>query len=238
MTHPSLCDKMKNSLWSIHPSLCDKMKMTLLWHVTWYDGCKIEPQVTYVTCDTHNDVCKEKESDASKRRGGEGIFWFLPFFPMCSHYVLNELSNSQRVPKFPKSFQMHSPKIFPIALGFYCVWYILTSGYPWRSDTICLCLQARVAAFGSQDLGFRTSINRHWVSLSGLRFQDLDKRALGFTLRTWVSGPRKLSILPSSYLFPVTFLCVQWSQTHARMQQVTLYIRLDHGCAHNFFSFW
>jgi len=34
--------------------------------------------------------------------------------------------------------------------------------------------------------------------------------------RTWVSGPRKLSILRSSYLFPVTFLCVQWSQTHAR----------------------
>jgi hypothetical protein len=27
-------------------------------------------------------------------------------------------------------------------------------------------------------------------------------------LRTWVSGPRKLSILRSSYLFPITFLCV------------------------------
>ncbi len=53
------------------------------------------------------------------------IFWFLPFFPMCSHYVLNELSNSQRVPKFPKCFQMHSPKIFPIAPGCNCVWYIL-----------------------------------------------------------------------------------------------------------------
>jgi hypothetical protein len=59
-----------------------------------------------------------------------------------------------------------------------------TSGYPCRSDTICPCLQARVAAFGSQDLGFRTSINGHWVSLSGPGFQDLDKRALGFTLRT------------------------------------------------------
>jgi len=83
-----------------------------------------------------------------------------------------------------------------------------TSGYPWRSDTIRPCLQARVAAFGSQDLGFRTSINGHWVWLSGPEFQDLDKRALGFTLRTWVSRPRKLSILRSSYLFPVTFLCV------------------------------
>jgi hypothetical protein len=83
-----------------------------------------------------------------------------------------------------------------------------TSGYPWRSDTIRPCLQARVAAFGSQDLSFRTSINGHWVWLSRPGFQDLNKRALGFTLRTWVSRPRKLSILRSSYLFPVTFLCV------------------------------
>ncbi len=91
-------------------------------------------------------------------------------------------------------------------------------------------LGLRTSVFGSEDLGFRTSINGHWVSLSGPGFQDLDKRALGFTLRTWVSGPRKLSILRSSYLFPVTFLCVhrhfspassfpvtflcvQWSQT-------------------------
>jgi hypothetical protein len=45
-------------------------------------------------------------------------------------------------------------------------------------------------------------IIRTWVS--GPRY---------LALRTWVSGPRKLSILRSSYLFPVTFLCVQWSQT-------------------------
>jgi hypothetical protein len=64
----------------------------------------------------------------------------------------------------------------------------------------------RTSVFGSEDLGFRTSINGDWVSLSGPGFQDLDKRALGFTLRTWVSGPRKLSILRSSYFFPVTFL--------------------------------
>jgi hypothetical protein len=93
----------------------------------------------------------------------------------------------------------------------------ITSGYPWRSDTIRPCLQARVAAFGSQDLGFRTSIfgsqdlgfrtsiNGHWVSLSGPGFQDLDRRT--------DIGRRKVSILRSSYLFPVTFLCVQWSQT-------------------------
>jgi hypothetical protein len=55
---------------------------------------------------------------------------------------------------------------------------------------------------GFQDLGCCC------IWLSGPGFQDLDKRALGFTLRTWVSGPRKLSILRSSYLFPVTFLCV------------------------------
>jgi hypothetical protein len=95
-----------------------------------------------------------------------------------------------------------------------------TSGYLWRSDTIRPCLQARVAAFGSQDLsfrtsifgsqhlGFRTSINGRRVSLSGPGFQDLESSAPGFTLRTWVSGPRKLSILRPSYLFPVTFLCV------------------------------
>ncbi len=43
----------------------------------------------------------------------------------------------------------------------------------------------RTSVFGSEDLGFRTSINGHWVSLSGPGFQDLDKRALGFTLRIW-----------------------------------------------------
>jgi hypothetical protein len=67
--------------------------------------------------------------------------------------------------------------------------------------TIRPCLQARVVAVGSQDLGFRTSIfgsqdlsfktsiNGHWVSLSEPEFQDF-------------------SILRSSYLFLVTFLCV------------------------------
>ncbi len=66
----------------------------------------------------------------------------------------------------------------------------------------------RTSVFGSEDLDFRTSINGHWVSLSRPGFQDLDKQALGFTFKTWVSRPRKLSILWSSYLFPVTFLCV------------------------------
>jgi hypothetical protein len=63
----------------------------------------------------------------------------------------------------------------------------ITSGYLWRLDTIYPCLQARIAAFGSQDLsfrtsifgyqnlGFKTSINGHLVSLSGPGFQDLDK---------------------------------------------------------------
>jgi len=46
----------------------------------------------------------------------------------------------------------------------------------------CCC---RVAAFGSQDLSFRTSINGHWVSgprVSGPRYS---------ALRTWVSRPRQ-----------------------------------------------
>ncbi len=73
-----------------------------------------------------------------------------------------------------------------------------------RTDTIRPCLQARVAAFGSQDIGFQDL----GIWLWGPGFQDLDERTLGFTLRTWVSGPRKLSILRSSYLFPLTFLCV------------------------------
>ncbi len=57
-----------------------------------------------------------------------------------------------------------------------------------------------------------------WLSGPGFqdlnaRFQDLDLRTWVsgpryLALRTWVSGPRKLSILRSSYLFPVTFLCV------------------------------
>ncbi len=63
--------------------------------------------------------------------------------------------------------------------------------------------------------------SRCCIWLSRLGFQDLDKRALGFTLRTWVSGPQKLSILrrliffPSffsvstiTFLFPITFLYV------------------------------
>jgi hypothetical protein len=47
-----------------------------------------------------------------EREGGKQGFFFclFPFFPMCSHHVLNEFSNSQRVPKFPKCFQMHSPR--------------------------------------------------------------------------------------------------------------------------------
>jgi hypothetical protein len=74
------------------------------------------------------------------------------------------------------------------------------------------------------------------IWLLGPGFQDLDKRTLGFrtltdarNLKTWVSGPRRMhESSPSygrrpvlglmSYLFPVTFICVQWSQTDARMQ--------------------
>jgi hypothetical protein len=46
-----------------------------------------------------------------------------------------------------------------------------------------------------------------------VRFQDLALKTWVsgpryLALKTWVSGPRKLSILRSSYLFPITFLCV------------------------------
>jgi hypothetical protein len=75
-------------------------------------------------------------------------------------------------------------------------------------------VHANVAAFGSQDLGFRTSINGHWVSLSGPR----------------VSGPRKLSILRSSYLFPVTFLCIHCHFSPASSFPVTFF------CVHRHFS--
>ncbi len=53
----------------------------------------------------------------------------------------------------------------------------------------------------SQNRGFRTWISGPGFQALNVGFQDLD-------IRTWVSGPRKLSILRSSYLFPVTFLCV------------------------------
>ncbi len=53
--------------------------------------------------------CTHEQSNFfSFREGKIGIFFlFFPFFPMCSHHVLNEFSNSKRVPKFPKCFQMH-----------------------------------------------------------------------------------------------------------------------------------
>jgi hypothetical protein len=78
----------------------------------------------------------------------------------------------------------------------------------------------RTSIFGSQDLGFRTSTRGVRTWLSGPGFQALNARFQDLDLRTWVSGPRylalrtrvsgpwKLSILRSSYLFPVTFLCV------------------------------
>jgi hypothetical protein len=115
--------------------------------------------------------------------------------------------------------------------------YIIeTSGYPWRSDTIRPCLQARVAAFGSQDLGFRTSIfgshdlvfrpsiNGHWVS----RPQQTQRyRTLKAFHPTVVDQCSVLFLIFFPSLFSasiVTFLYVQWSQTHKRMQQAKLYI--------------
>ncbi len=85
--------------------------------------------------------------------------------------------------------------------------------------------------------------SRCCIWLSGPGCQDLDKRTLGFrtstdthTLRTWVLGPRRTHesspsygcrpmLGPVSYLFPVTFLCDQWSQTEARMQPHHFFLR-------------
>jgi hypothetical protein len=68
--------------------------------------------------------------------------------------------------------------------------------------------QREVSGSGSQDLGFRPSTRGFRTWISGPGFQALDARFQDLDLRTWVSEPRKLSILRSSYLFPVTFLCV------------------------------
>jgi hypothetical protein len=38
------------------------------------------------------------------------IFCIFPLFPMCSHHV-------------PKMFPSTFPKMFPIALGFYAIWF-------------------------------------------------------------------------------------------------------------------
>jgi hypothetical protein len=127
-----------------------------------------------------------------------------------------------------------------------CTWFwdlygpgmklVSTSGYPWRSDTIRPCLQARVAAFGfqdlgsrtlifgSQDLGFRTSINGHWVSglwqthaFSGLGFQDLDGRTKA--LHPMVVD--RCSVLCISRHFSLRPVVTD-RQTHRRTQQGTL----------------
>ncbi len=75
-------------------------------------GAKIEPQVTYVT---HIMTCAKKKNLTQVKEGGGGGQVFLVFliFPTCSHHVLNEFSTSQRVPKFPNCFQMHSPQDIP-----------------------------------------------------------------------------------------------------------------------------
>jgi hypothetical protein len=97
--------------------------------------------------------------------------------------------------------------------------------------------QREVSRPGSQDLGFRPSVfgSQHL----GFRPSVLGSQDLGFRTSkalhptVVLSFSRHFSLRPSPlFFFPslsststVTFLCVQWSQTHARTQQVTLYIR-------------
>jgi hypothetical protein len=74
---------------------------------------------------------------------------------------------------------------------------IITSGYPWWLDTIHPCLQACVAAFGSQDLSFRTSIfgsQDLGFRTSIIRARAYKSSLLHLALRTWVSGPQYLAL--------------------------------------------
>jgi hypothetical protein len=102
-----------------------------------------------------------------------------------------------------------------------------TSGCPWPKATVKPPVSSSPTSGPTRHSlrGNRTRTGTATAVRSGpgfqalnARFQDLDLRTWVsgpryLALRTWVSGPRKLSILRSSYLFPVTFLCVQWSQT-------------------------
>jgi hypothetical protein len=91
----------------------------------------------------------------------------------------------------------------------------------------------RVAAFGFQDLGFKTSIfgsqDLGFKTSTGRRYRT--PKALHPTVV--LSFSRHFSLRPPSLFSTstVTFLCVQWSQTDRqtdrRTQQATLYIRLS-----------
>ncbi len=97
-----------------------------------------------------------------------------------------------------------------------------TSVYPWRSNTIRSCLQARVAAFGSQDIGFQDL----GIWLWGPGFQDLESspsygRLIFFpslfsaSTATFLLRPVFPSLFSASIFSAstVTFLCFQWTQT-------------------------
>jgi hypothetical protein len=107
--------------------------------------------------------------------------------------------------------------------------------------------QREVSGSGSQDLGFRTSKSLHpTVVLSFSRHFSLrpvvtdgqtDVGPRYLALKTWVSGPRKLSIVRWSYLFP--FLCVHRHfslrpvVTDGQTDVVNLYIRYVADHNHN-----
>jgi hypothetical protein len=190
--------------------------------------------------------------DLKKRRRKVVIYWNMVFdYLMLSMMVINPKNRPdtwrgvgawRQIPVTNQHWGLwHSNFSATNCVKFLCPLLWLVGTRDGWTQSACACKPAllhlalrilgfRTSVFGSEDLGLRTSINEHWVSLWGPGFQDLDKRALGFTLRTWVSGPRKLSILRSSYLFLiiflcvhrhfspassflVTFLCVQWSHT-------------------------
>jgi hypothetical protein len=71
-------------------------------------------------------------------------------------------------------------------------------------------LDFRTSIFGFQDLGFRTSTRGFRTWISGPGFQDLESSPSYGRL---IFFPSLFSASTVTFLFTVTFLCVQWSQT-------------------------
>jgi hypothetical protein len=77
-----------------------------------------------------------------------------------------------------------------------------------------------------QDLGFRPSTRGFRTWISGPGFQDLESSPSYGLL---IFFPSLFSASTVTFLFPVTFLCVQWSQTDARTDYVNLIYKFTGG---------
>jgi len=74
------------------------------------------------------------------------------------------------------------------------------------------CFNQLITHARSQDLGFRTSTRGFRTWISGPGFQDLESSPSYGRL---IFFPSLFSASIVTFLFPVTFLCVQWSRTDA-----------------------